>query len=401
MEKVGNKMEHKLDKQITKSFLQSLHDISFKAILWDGEELIIGEGKPEFEVILKEPLSKSHLLRSTTLELGEAYMNKTIEVNGELYVALDRILSQMEKFSTHYKAFPKLYQKSNTMSHNRENIAYHYDLGNEFYSLWLDDTMSYSCAYFESEEDTLNQAQCNKINYILKKLHLQKGQKLLDIGCGWGDLLIQAAKQYGVSGYGITLSEEQRRKCQEKIKAEGLEKLVQVKIMDYQELQRSNMKFQRIVSVGMIEHVGRDHYASFFENVDHVLDENGIMLLHFINGMKESKGDAWIKKYIFPGGVIPSLREIVNLISDKRYHILDIESLRPHYVRTLLCWYNNFNDNLHEVAQMFDETFIRMWRLYLASCAAGFHNGIVDLHQIVFTKGVLNDLPLTRDDLYG
>ena len=240
----------------------------------------------------------------------------------------------------------------------------------------------------------------NKINHILKKLNLSEGLTLLDIGCGWGGLLIEAAKQYKVKGLGITLSQEQYKKFKERIKKENLEDLLEVRMMDYRELEKSGLSFDRIVSVGMLEHVGRSNYDLFFENINAVLKKGGLFLLHYISGLKESEGDAWIKKYIFPGGVIPSFREIIEISADYNYHTIDVESLRLHYTKTLLHWAKNFDDNIDEVKKMFDEKFIRMWRMYLYSCAASFNNGVIDLHQILFVKGVNNNLPMTREYMY-
>lgn len=224
---------------------------------------------------------------------------------------------------------------------------------------------------------------------------------LLDIGCGWGDLLIEAAKKYKIRGVGITLSEEQAKKFQTSIEEEDLGDFLEVKLMDYRELRNSQMTFDRVVSVGMIEHVGRDNYELFFQNVNAVLKEEGLFLLHFISALKEHPGDPWIKKYIFPGGVIPSLREILHIYGDLNFYTLDIESLRQHYIKTLLCWYDNYLNAMDQISVMFDDRFIRMWELYLISCAASFNNGVIDLHQILISKGVLKDAPLTRSCLYS
>ena len=201
-------------------------------------------------------------------------------------------------------------------------------------------------------------------------------------------------------GLGITLSKEQCKEFKQRIAEEGLEEYLEVQLMDYRDLKHMERKFDRVVSVGMLEHVGRENYEQFFKSVDAVLKEKGVFLLHYISGLKEHPGDAWIKKYIFPGGVIPSLREILDLSADYGYYVRDVESLRQHYVRTLLYWHDNFERNIDQIRKMFDKRFIRMWRMYLCSCAASFNNGVVDLHQIVFTKGVNNSLPETRDYLY-
>lgn len=373
---------------------------SFKVTLWDGDEINVGTEEPSFKVIFKEPISEKDLITSTSLALGEAYMDGNIIVEGDLYFALDKLLSVMDSFSTNYDKLPHIFKTLKTKSFQKKEVCSHYNLGNDFYSLWLDKTLSYSCGYFRNENDTLYDAQMNKIHHILKKLNLKEGMSLLDIGCGWGYLLIEAAKLYKVKGVGITLSEEQFKKCNERIKEEKLEDLVEVKLLDYRELKKSKLSFDRVVSVGMLEHVERKNYKLFFENVNSVLKKGGVFLLHYISSLKESEGDAWIKKYIFPGGIIPSLREIIDVAGDNNYHTIDVENLRLHYNKTLLEWYKNFNNNLDKISKDHDERFIRMWQIYLASCAAAFNNGVVDLHQIVFTKGINNSLPITREYLY-
>lgn len=277
-----------------------------------------------------------------------------------------------------------------------KEVQSHYDIGNDFYKLWLDETMSYSCGYFRHEDDSLYQAQVNKVDYILEKLYLKEGMSLLDIGCGWGFLLIEAAKKYGIHGLGITLSREQHDEFQRRIEAEGLSGQLEVKLMDYRDLEKTDLQFDRIVSVGMVEHVGRGNYQQFIDCAAHVLKPGGLFLLHFISALKEHPGDPWIKKYIFPGGVVPSLREMLTCMAEADFHTLDIENLRNHYNRTLLCWERNFRDHIDDVRKMFDERFIRMWDMYLSSCAATFHNGIIDIHQILMSKGVNNDLPMVR-----
>lgn len=256
--------------------------------------------------------------------------------------------------------------------------------------------MSYSCAYFKSEDDSLYTAQLNKIDYILQKLYLKEGMTLLDIGCGWGYLLIEAAKKYGIKGTGITLSSEQYKEFQKRIQEEGLENQLTVKLMDYRDLPALGEKYDRVVSVGMVEHVGRENYQLFIDCISDVLKDGGIFLLHFISALKEHPRDAWIKKYIFPGGVIPSLREIISAMAEQNFHIQDVENLRNHYNRTLLCWEKNYRENVDQIREMFDEQFVRMWDLYLSACAATFHNGIIDIHQILATKGINNQLPLVR-----
>lgn len=389
-----------IDKIVIKRFLDKYRDEplekSFKVRFNDGEEVIIGEGEPEFTVVLNGKIDKVKVMKDTSLALGEAYMEEIIDVEGDLFAALNLVMSKKDKFIADNKKKKKDLSKKK----QKEQVASHYDIGDDFYKLWLDETMNYSCAYFINSDDTLAQAQKNKINYILCKLHLKEGMTLLDIGCGWGSLLIAAAKKYKIKGVGITLSEEQHREFSERIIEENLEEHLEVKLMDYRDLKDSGLLFDRIVSVGMVEHVGRENYDLFLRSADNVLKDQGLFLLHFISGLKEGEVDSWITKYIFPGGMIPSLREIISLSAEKDFRVIDVESLRRHYVKTLLCWYDNFNEEIDTIRDMFDERFIRMWRLYLIACAANFNNGGIDLHQILFSKGVNNDIPMTRHCLY-
>jgi cyclopropane-fatty-acyl-phospholipid synthase len=389
-----------LDKIFIKKFVNKETTTPFTMKFWDGEEVKIGDGSSKFKVNLYEPLNKKDFLNSASLALGEAYMNKSIDIEGDLYLALDTLLSNIKASPTNNKALPKIFSKSTSKLKQKNDVSSHYDIGNDFYSLWLDDTLSYSCAYFKNENDTLYDAQMNKIHHTLKKLNLKEGESLLDIGCGWGTLLIEAAKKYKVKGLGITLSDEQYKKFSERIVEENLQDYLEVRLMDYRDLEKSGLTFDKVVSVGMLEHVGRTNYDLYFKNINAVLKKGGIFVLHYISGMKETEGDAWIKKYIFPGGMIPSLREIINISVENNYCTVDVESLRLHYTKTLLEWYKNFEDNIDEISTKFDEKFIRMWRMYLCSCAAAFNNNITDLHQIVFTKGANNNHPLTREYLY-
>ncbi len=377
------------------SFLKKFDEYPFRVKI-NQKEYLIGEGKPEFTVIFNKPIPLTSLMTSTSLALGEAYMDGTLEIEGDLYYALDHFLGQMGKFSTDKSALKKLIFSSTAKKNQKKEVQSHYDIGNDFYRLWLDETMSYSCGYFLHEDDTLYQAQVNKVDYILKKLHLEKGMSLLDIGCGWGFLLMEAAKKYGVHGTGITLSEEQYKEFQNRIKEAHLEDLLTVELMDYRDLPKYDHTFDRVVSVGMVEHVGRDNYQLFMDCVNQALKPQGVFLLHFISALKEHPGDVWIKKYIFPGGVVPSLREMLYCAAEDGFHTMDVENLRLHYNRTLLCWRKNYETQLDKVRTMFDERFVRMWDLYLSACAATFHNGIIDLHQILLTKGINNQLPMVR-----
>ncbi|HAT4125663.1 TPA: class I SAM-dependent methyltransferase [Clostridium perfringens] len=390
-----------INKSIVKSIAEHLSDRPFDLEYWDGEIIKYGEGDPEFKLIIKNFPSKKELLADPSVALGEAYMKGDIDIEGDLQKFFESIIRNKDSFmnkNTVFKLASKI--KSPSLMKSKKDIAHHYDIGNDFYSLWLDKTMSYSCGYFKSPTDTLYDAQMNKIHHILKKLNLKEGQHLLDIGCGWGYLIIEAAKLYKVKALGITLSEEQFKKAKERIKEEGLEDLVDVQLMDYRNLEKSNLEFDRIVSVGMAEHVGHANLPLFFKNVDSVLKESGLFLLHNITNLVETEGNKWITTYIFPGGYLPTLREELNIAADINFRTLDVESLRLHYMKTLEEWCKNFMNHLNEERDMFDDEFLRMWHLYLATCAAAFHYWDIDIHQILFSKGINNTLPMTRKYLY-
>ncbi len=393
--KIGEKVEEKAMVKFLSRFDANPFLIKFK-----DNEYKIGEGEPTFTVDFRESIPVQKLITSTSIALGEAYMDGNLVIEGDLYQALVHFFSQgqLGKFSLDESALGKLIHPSLSKKVQAEEVQSHYDIGNDFYKLWLDETMSYSCAYFKHDDDSLYQAQVNKVDYILEKLHLEEGMELLDIGCGWGFLLIEAAKKYKVKGTGITLSHEQYAEFYRRIKDQGLEDLLTVKLMDYRDVAKLNKKFDRVVSVGMLEHVGRENYKLFNDCVRDVLKDGGLFLLHYISQLKEDVTDGWMKKYIFPGGVIPSLREIISDMAEDNFHVLDVENLRRHYNKTLLCWAKNFHEHLDEIRQMkgFDERFIRMWDLYLTACAANFYTGGIELHQILVTKGVNNDLPITR-----
>ncbi|MBW9173801.1 cyclopropane-fatty-acyl-phospholipid synthase family protein [Clostridium estertheticum] len=387
------------DKLFYKTLLKSMFSDPFEIRFWDGDEEKYGEGESKFKIILNEPIPKGDIINNPSIALGEGYMTKKLEVVGSVQSVIESLYNNKESFLKKSAKYQHLIKKiKNSIKRSKDNIEFHYDIGNDFYKLWLDDTMSYSCGYFKNDTDSLYQAQINKINHILKKLNLKEGQTLLDIGCGWGELIITAAKQYKVKAIGITLSEEQFEKVNERIKAEGLEDLIEVKLEDYRELK--NLKFDRIVSIGMLEHVGLDNLSEYFHVVNSLLNDKGLSLVHCITGINEGGTNTWIDKYIFPGGHVPAIKTIISDIAEQDFELIDIESLRRHYGKTLEHWAENFEIALPIISKSKDEMFIRMWRLYLNSCAASFNCGNINLHQILFAKGVNNDLPLTREYLY-
>lgn len=388
-----------IDKLFYKTLFRNLFASPCKVRFWDGEEITCGDGEGKFKIVLNEPIPKANILSNPSIAFGEAYMHKKIEIEGSVQTVIESIYQNRNSFLNdpdNYKNLIRIVK--NNIPKSKEHVSFHYDIGNDFYELWLDRTMTYSCGYFKSDSDSLADAQINKVEHLLNKLSLKEGQTLLDIGCGWGQFIIAAAKKYNVKAMGITLSSEQLAGAKKRIREEGIEDLVTVRLVDYRELK--DITFDRIVSVGMIEHVGKDHIRDYFSAVDALLNEGGISVLQSITGINEGGNDPWIEKYIFPGGYIPAVKELISEIAENNFYLLDVESLRRHYGKTLEHWAQNYEHALPAIRQKKPETFIRMWRLYLNSCAASFNAGCIDLHQFVFAKGLARDLPWTREHLY-
>lgn len=392
---------------------KAIYDEIFKRVadgvlvidFWDGTSKQYGQGKPNFKLKLNKPISAAAFIADPITELGEAYMDGVIEVNGNLDELLQWIMSNQKNMrptrtgSVTRQILSAVSRRSSEGS-RKNDIAFHYDLGNDFFSLWLDETMSYSCAYFCSPEDSLKQAQLQKIDRVLKKLQLKPGETLLDIGSGWGWLIIRAAQQYGVKALGITLSEEQYAKTNERIAELGIEDYVAVQLMDYRQLAHCGKTFDKIASVGMLEHVGKANLGLFMSAVRKLLGSGGLALIHSITNLTEEEPNAWIQKNIFPGGCIPSLRQLIWMLPEHQLHVIDIESLRIHYAMTLDRWSEEYEKNFEQIKNERGERFARMWRLYLKSCAASFRTTGLDIHQILISNGLNNDMPLTRHHLY-
>ena len=396
-----------MSKLVMNAILETLDHGSFSVRYWDGEEICYGPGPASFSCIFHRQPSLAADCDDPLLALGECYMNGDFDLEGDFteIMRLIHLSSQPPQGSAQAQNVftpPPVVSQADGKDKQKDNIASHYDLGNDFFKLWLDESMSYSCAYFKKDDDPLNLAQRQKIDLVLKKMRLKPGQRILDIGCGWGQLVMQAAKEYGVNALGVTLSEEQALEANCRIKAAGLSGKVEVRLANYLDLEAETEQFDRIISIGMFEHVGQPYFRDYMRQIADLLKPGGLSMLHTLTSLTEAATNTWIKKYIFPGGYIPSLREIVVLLPDYDFHVLHIESLRRHYVKTLEHWLENFSakDVSDKVVKMFGERFKRMWALYLKSSAATLHLGPLDVHQIVFSKGVDNSGPMTLAGLY-
>lgn len=389
-----------LDKEVYNQLFKQSFSQKTEVTYWNGSTKVYGDkdaaGDAVFKIKFNEKIPVATLMHNASLALGEAYMDKKVEIDGNIQALIYDVYNHADGFlrnSKFRKWLPT--NEKHTKKQSKEDIHSHYDLGNEFYNLWLDDTLTYSCAYFKSPEDTLEQAQIQKVHHILEKLYLKPGETLLDIGCGWGTLIITAAKEYGVTATGITLSEEQFAHIQNRVKEEGLEGKVTVKLMDYRDLKDT---YDHITSVGMFEHVGTENLQEYFNVIERSLNPKGSALIHGISGQRGGAKNAWINKYIFPGGYVPGVPELIQDISTARLDIIDLESLRRDYQHTLEHWTKNFHGVKDQVLALDgkDERFYRMWNMYLQSCAASFEASNIDVVQYLLVHPNNNNLEMHR-----
>ena len=374
----------------------------------NSREYTIGKPKKDIPIKLKILDKSLHykLLLLPDLYLGEAYTNGSAVIeNGSITDFLEIAMKNIGRGETNIyaKTIKKVFgtyrylTNFNFINRSKSNVAHHYDISEKLYDLFLDENRQYSCAYFKNDNDSLETAQKNKMNHIIKKLNLKNNQKVLDIGSGCGNLAIEIAKQSKCEVTGITLSENQLKYSQNKVKELNLENQVNFKLMDYREL---NEKFDRVVSVGMFEHVGRKFYGKYFEKVSNLLADDGLALIHTIGSVMTPRDPhPWITKYIFPGGYTPSLSEVAKPIERSGLIISDMEVLRMHYSHTLRHWKERFLGKKDEVLTMFDEKFYRMWEFYLAGCEMAFKWGDQVVFQFQLTKD-LTTAPNTRDYIY-
>lgn len=358
---------------------------------------------PKVTLRLHDSALPFQLMGDFVLALGEAYMDGRFTIEqGTLYDLLDLLVMNykdaprtwFERVDQFFAPMLRKLQQYNPIPRARKNVAHHYDLSSKLYKLFLDKDMQYSCAYFRHPDDDLEEAQLEKKRHIAAKLLLRPGMRVLDIGCGWGGMGLYLAKNHGVEVVGLTLSEEQLKIATERAQQEGLAQKVKFYLRDYRE---EDGQYDRIVSVGMFEHVGVNHYPEFFAKVQGLLKHDGIMLLHSIGRMEEpGMTNRWMRKYIFPGAYAPALSEVFPAIEKKGLWAMDMEILRIHYAETLRHWWMRFNENRGVISQIYDERFCRMWEFYLRGCEVHFRHMNLMVFQIQVAKHI-DAVPIIRD----
>jgi len=402
-----------LEKQVTRHLeaLRARHPLPLDVRLWDGSSITLGD-HPRVRLHLKDLSAARHLLKPSLSSLGEAFVEGHIDVDGDIGEIVT-IAEQLSRLGDEDKGRgrPSPWFARHTRKTDRKAIEYHYDVSNEFYQAWLDPRMVYSCAYFRSGDEDLASAQVNKLDHICRKLMLAPGQQLLDIGCGWGAMAIHAASHYGVNAVGVTLSTNQYELARQRVREAGLEDRVEIRLQDYRDIPGEE-NFDRISSIGMFEHVGMKNLRGYFDVIHRHLKPGGVAMNH---GITSSDADSrsvglgagdFIDQYVFPDGELPHVSLAIRELSAAGLELVDGESLRRHYAKTLQFWSAAFEANLDRMVALAGDKRARIWRVYLAGCAHAFAQGWVNLYQLLVIKpnmdqaGAHSPLPLSREYMY-
>lgn len=392
---------------------------SLRLVLWDGQQ--VNAPAPASDGVLKGssgtpqagavPLATFHipdrnvlysLIANPAVTFGDGYAAGLVQIDGDLVRWLENGYrgiaaappGWLRKWITACINRPR----RNTLSGSHDNIHSHYDIGNDFYRLWLDEQLLYTCAYFPEQDISLEASQIAKMDHVCRKLRLRPGQTVVETGCGWGALSLHMARHYGVKVKAFNISHQQILYAQQRAEQEGLADRVEFIEDDYRHAAGT---YDAFVSVGMLEHVGIDNYAALGAVIDRCLKPTGTALIHTIGRNKPRWMDPWIEKRIFPGAYPPTLRQMMDLFEPFNFSVLDVENLRLHYALTVRHWLARFEQHRDEVARMFDDRFVRTWRLYLAGSIAAFTTGTLQLFQVVFNRGTSNEVPWTRGHLYA
>ncbi|MEZ5740190.1 MAG: cyclopropane-fatty-acyl-phospholipid synthase family protein [Burkholderiaceae bacterium] len=386
------------------------HPIPARIVLWDGTDVPLGPD-PRVAIRLRDPKAVRYFMPPSLDALGDAYVDGAIDIDGAARDAIAVVAELASQGTASMVGKLPHWARRHTRQSDRQAIAYHYDVSNAFYQKFLDSRMVYSCAYFRHDDDDLEAAQLAKLDHVCRKLRLRPGMRLLDIGCGWGALVIHAAGRYGCKAVGVTLSENQRDLAIERVAAAGLADRVEIRLQHYLDIPREQ-PFDRIASIGMFEHVGLKHLGEYFKRIGELLRPGGMALNHGITSADPDSrsvglgGGDFIGRHVFPDGELPHVALAITELSRGGLELVDAESLRRHYGRTLWAWSDRFEENLDALGELAGEQRMRIWRAYLAGCAHAFDQGWINIYQLLVGRPVHRgrlldiDHPMTRDYQY-
>lgn len=396
--------EKKLDAWVEK--IRNASAPPLRLVLWNGQQYDFSTKTPEVTLKVPQASSLTSLLNPSLANLGEAYVEGKIDVDGPIK-SIIKVANSLaaDTLSAEGKLGRFVRSVKHTKKKDSEAIQYHYDVSNEFYQTFLDENMVYSCAYFEHGDEDLGTAQLKKIDHILTKIQLQPGQTLLDIGCGWGALVIRAAQKFGAKCVGVTLSKNQYDLARERVERAGLSDRVEIRLQDYRDVTGT---FDRITSVGMFEHVGIQNLPLYFAQINRLLADDGMAMNHGITSTDIDNGESpygageFIDKYVFPAGELPHISAVLRTMQEGGLEAFDIENLRRHYAKTCSIWADNVEAKADQIRSMIDEKRFRIWRVYLAGSAYGFERDWISLYQVVCTKAnkSAQQLPWSREYIY-
>jgi len=391
-----------VERSLLEQLLRKLADPPLRLVLWDDTEILSGDSPPIATLIVRTRAAFFRLLWDPNRNFGDDYASGEIEVEGDLVgflAALYATTVDVPYSAAGLRLFPgERRPRRNTLKGSREHIHHHYDIGNAFYQLWLDEEMQYTCAYFADAGMTLEAAQQAKLDHVCRKLRLTPADNVVEAGCGWGGLALHMVRHFGVAKVrAFNISEEQVKYARERAKQEGLADRVEYVLDDYRNI---SDRYDAFVSVGMLEHVGVENYRDLGEVIHRSLTPTGRGLIHSIGRNRPGYMHPWIERRIFPGAHPPALSEMTQIFETRRLSVLDVENLRPHYAITLHHWLERFEASRDQVRGMYDERFVRMWRLYLAGSEAAFRSGELQLFQVLFARPTVSDWPLTRAWIY-
>jgi cyclopropane-fatty-acyl-phospholipid synthase len=390
---------HEIDRWLLRTFLKGVGSPAIGAALWDGQEVVGGRDAP-FRMVIRSRSALLRLIANPLLCFGDDFSAGNIEIQGDLIHFLEEVYRAMARPGEVRRRSGRVSRWSrawgNSLSGSRQNIQHHYDIGNDFYQLWLDREMLYTCAYFPEPGLSLEAAQIAKMELVCRKLRLKGGERVVEAGCGWGALARYMAKQYGARVRAYNISGEQIAYARARAASEGITGVEFIED-DYRNITGECDVF---VSVGMLEHVGANNYRLLGGGIDRVLSPNGLGLIHSIGQDVAEPMSEWLERRIFPGSYTPTVREMMEIFEPYAFSVLDLENLRLHYARTLEHWLSRFEAHAGEVTRMFDDSFVRAWRLYLSGSIANFTTGSLELYQVLFTRRGNNQVPWTRRHLH-